>query len=672
MAPSPSTRPVKASQLQTAPHRQEQQPVEGAAVVGRLSRKSKSLAKEKYQDLLPKRKRANSADDPPPSKKKKEGGQCATILKSNNMPSGGAKHSARKVVPVNRYDEDDEDDTGAADDVAFAKTQRALDAERKRTAILKTKVAKISKPSTRSSRQDDTDVDGNDPVGTQDPGQDIGSDLESEDPQDAAFAGDEDGSASEAGDPLVADSGGEIESGEESEGLNAVTAEQTLRKEVPAWADSLDDDNDDDLPESFTASKSSRPKVVKTYGRASNNQQRDESDDAVSNSKNSLPAVRTSAKRTADAESLFDINEQSRRSATPATKKTAVAKKTKVVSTRRQEKARLEQPSFASDGEDGDAATSSDENNDRTSRRNNNGGHKWPRYTNLALNGSGKINILDQSPTMSIFLHECIEWVIHNLAFLHFFPEAHDKYAEIICLMIKSSEDGEFPDIAARMRSDPAYSRLVAHIPANRVSHYRKDVRDAIVPLVAAAYHLLTPVGALDNAKRTIDEIKARVVALKHGRAYLFAFAPGDVVQRIDSKPFEHPMLAIGLRAAFFGASGPTSIATMYAHELKSEEINESEIPVAMLAMVATVISGTLDAWSTGLYVAPKAHVDTMGGVYKGTLTFLELICTGGSDAKFHRMLANCLKAAKEHTMEATELTAQQDAEGIDFTKMAE
>ncbi|THH22547.1 hypothetical protein EUX98_g8148 [Antrodiella citrinella] len=88
--------------------------------------------------------------------------------------------------------------------------------------------------------------------------------------------------------------------------------------------------------------------------------------------------------------------------------------------------------------------------------------------------------------------------------------------------------------------------------------------------------------------------------------------------------------------------------------------------------MVATIISYVLDGWSTGLYIPGKFHVETLSGTYEGTLKFIEVIRSRTNDAKFHRMRANCLKAARDHTAESTMITAQEDAADIDFDNMEE
>ncbi|THH16628.1 hypothetical protein EUX98_g9271 [Antrodiella citrinella] len=686
----PATKPVKASQLRRQgardplPHEQLD---EAAGPVGRPQRKSKSAASAAYQG-----ERANTLNDPPPAKKKKVVGQPRVDNNGLNDVQPSTKRGApkRKTVPVNRYEEEEDDDADA-DDVAFEKVARAQ-AQHQRSA------AKKSKPLVR---QEDSPVS-DDPA---DPGHAQSEEQLDEDPQDAAFAGNEGSSAED-------DEGGsssQDEGSDESDGLEPSTVKRTLEKEqVPMWADSLD--NDDDLPESFTGSF--RPKVTRTYGssgsQAGHASMQDLSDhepdsDVASVDKKSSAARSSSKKHMAGATSLFDANNKDvhrgsfhtagsgsrppskSRSATPRTHVPKRTPKVTKTSSRRQQKAKMEQPSFeessdsdaTNDADDMDVdADSADDGRGKVSQAGS--GKKssrpqWPAFTDLSYNKNGKINKLVQSVKMRCFIQECSDWVIHNIAFLNFYPEGKDKYAYLIRLMIKAAEDGEFPIIAIRMRADPVYARDLTHIPSNNVSHYRKNILRAICPLVAAAYNLLTPAhpGA---QKRTIDEIKARVVALKSKRTYLFALMPGDGVQRIDAKPFEHPMVALALQAAFFSSTGPTSIGTEYAHELVSsvESDNDPEIPLPMLAMAGTIISYVLDGWSTGLYNPGKFHVETLAGVYEGTLSFIEVIRSRTNDAKFHRMRVNCLKAARDHTVQPIQVTAQEDAAGIDFGNMEE
>ncbi|THH27395.1 hypothetical protein EUX98_g6790 [Antrodiella citrinella] len=710
-----ATKPVKASQLYRTPARKgppaqdEPDDPQVTTPVGRLQRKSKSGAAAKYQDLLPKRRRADTIEDPPPSKKKKTEQRAANDeSESINIPPSAKRTGVpkRKVVPVNRYEDDDDD----ADDVAFA---QAAQAQQKQTRTVKTK-ATPAKKSTRSIPLDDVSGEPAGPGSVQ---------SDEDDPQDAAFAG-PGGSASEENEEGSHDSS---ESGDDSDSFGPSTAKQALEQEVPTWAGSVDgdgngnsnsnsngddDDDDDGLPESFTAP--SRPKVTKTYGRSSSASQNPshaptqdtpdqepENDHRTMSADKKSSAARSSAKKcTGGPASLFDAdNTDVRRGSSraaghgarasssksrPITSHTHGPKKTSKgatkASSRRQQKAKMEQPSFESS--DSDASDESDADMDVDTDNIPHGGrckvsgrHKWPEFTDLSYNKTGKINKLVQSDEMRRFIEECSEWVIHNIAFITFYPEGKDKYAYLIRLMMKVSEDGEFPIIAARMRSDPVYARDLTHIPSNNVSHYRKNVLRAICPLVDAAYNLSRP--AQPGApKRTINEIKARVAALKVKRCYLFALAPGDGVQCISAKPFEHPMVAIALRAAFFGSTGPTSIGTEYAHELVSsvDSDNDPEVPLSMLAMVATIISYVLDGWSTGLYSPGKFHVETLSGTYEGMLKFIEVIRSRTNDAKFHRMRANCLKAARhvDHTAESTMVTAQEDAADIDFDNMEE
>ncbi|THH13568.1 hypothetical protein EUX98_g9708 [Antrodiella citrinella] len=349
--------------------------------------------------------------------------------------------------------------------------------------------------------------------------------TDNEDPQDAAFAGPA-GSASEENEEGSHD---KDESGDESESLEPATIKQTLEQEVPTWAGSVDgDDDDDSLPESFTAP--SHPKVTKTYGRSSSRSQfgrgptQDASDQELENEhpvasadKRSSTARSSSKKHTSPA-SLFDADNTESRSATPhiyVSKK--ISKGATKASLRRQQKAKMEQPSFeSSDSDASDEDADMDEDTDNILRGgrskvsgsgNTSGRRKWPAFTDLSYNKTGKINKLVQSDEMCRFIEECSKWVIHNIASITFYPEGMDKYAYLIRLMIKVSEDGEYPIIAARMRSDPAYARDLTHIPSNNVSHYRKNVLRAICPLVDAAYNLSTPAQPGALKRHTIQSV---------------------------------------------------------------------------------------------------------------------------------------------------------------------
>ncbi|THH22548.1 hypothetical protein EUX98_g8147 [Antrodiella citrinella] len=481
----------------------------------------------------------------------------------------------RNVVPVNRYKDDDESDTDA-DDVAFAKAAQAQQAkaQQKRKPTVKTKAVTPAKKSARLVDLDGISGDTPSPVHSDD----------EEDPQDEAFAG----PAGSASNENEEGSHVEDESGDESEGLEASTVKQIFEQEVPTWAGSMDGDDDDDngLLESFTAP--SRPKVTKTYGHLSSgsqvgraptqdaSDQRPENDHSTASADKKPTAARSSSKKHTGPASLFDadnmdVSRGSSRTAghgtwTASSKSRSVTphahgpKKTPKgatkASSRRQQKAKMEQPSIESsdsDASDEDADMDVDTDNippggrrKASSSGNTSGGCKWPEFTNFLYNKCGKINKLVQSDEMRRFIEECSEWVIHDIAFITFYPEGKDKYTYLIRLMMKVSEDGEFPIIVAQMRSDPVYARDLTHIPSNNVSHYRKNVLRAICPLVDAAYNLSRP--AQPGApKRTISEIKARVAALKVKHCYLFALAPGDGVQCITAKPFEHPMVAIAL-----------------------------------------------------------------------------------------------------------------------------
>ncbi|THH29545.1 hypothetical protein EUX98_g4657 [Antrodiella citrinella] len=338
-------------------------------------------------------------------------------------------------------------------------------------------------------------------------------------------------------------------------------------------------------------------------------------------------------------------------------------------------KAKLEQPGFEeSDIEEepvvatGGNGSSDDERGNDASDTESDIEDGWPAWTDLILNAHGGTNLKDQPVLVRLILGLAIKMVEVDAAFDTPYPEVEDKLAYLRSVLIACAMDVH-NTIADRIRDDWLYAKRLMTHPANRLSHYRTHVKDAVVPRLDAAYSLRHWMGVA----RSVLEIKTLVANLLDSRKYMYPTTiTGTEVRIIKSQPFQAPMIIQTLQAAYFGTS--TSVGIRHADRFRSslpDKPTEHEIPICMLAMAAAAVNAVLLCWTTGVYISAPFHVDTGIALYQEQVMTLELILKQAGPKRAHRMMANILIAVRA-TAGVVSANAVDAANEVDFANMPE
>ncbi|THH20296.1 hypothetical protein EUX98_g8612 [Antrodiella citrinella] len=292
----------------------------------------------------------------------------------------------------------------------------------------------------------------------------------------------------------------------------------------------------------------------------------------------------------------------------------------------------------------------------------------WPTWTDLVLNAHGGTNLKDQPLQVRIVVGSAIKMVEIDAAFDTPYPEIEDKLAYLRSVLVACAKDVN-DTIANRIRDDWQYSKLLMTHPANRLSHYRTNVKDAVVARLDMAYSLRHSMGET----RSVSEIKTLVANLLDSRKYMYPTTiTGTEVRIVKSQPFQAPMIIQTLQAAYFGT--PTSVGIRHAIRFSSslpDKPTEHEIPICMLAMATAAVNAVLLCWSTGVYISAPFHVDTGIALYQEQVLTLELILKQAGPKRAHRMMANILAAVRA-TARVVSANAVDAANEVDFANMPE
>ncbi|KAJ4478738.1 hypothetical protein C8J55DRAFT_489544 [Lentinula edodes] len=232
-------------------------------------------------------------------------------------------------------------------------------------------------------------------------------------------------------------------------------------------------------------------------------------------------------------------------------------------------------------------------------------------------------------------------------------------YAALVRVATDEGFDGEY-DVCDRLEhgENNAYAKPLISYVSHRIGTERSQLKD----------HFSVVLGAfnLSHASGT-----APAINLVQRRTYFYPQTPSISDERYKydySRPFEHPVFAGYMGAAFFSSTYYSGIIKRYSDVFVSsiqEKPNELEVPKALVALASTAIHACIQDFSSG--IKDNFPTKELDGVWKLSLEILDGI-QKRNHMKYHRLMHNLYIESSGAVSSMHSMTNQQVYDTIDWS----
>ncbi|KAF8269739.1 hypothetical protein EI94DRAFT_1724597 [Lactarius quietus] len=224
------------------------------------------------------------------------------------------------------------------------------------------------------------------------------------------------------------------------------------------------------------------------------------------------------------------------------------------------------------------------------------------------------------------------------MLFNHGFPDASVALGLIKdCLL--TAADHLTPisvDVLDRLKRDNDYLAKITPLPRARICLIRSEVKECLTVIT------MGPLLALGSPLDKVGYIQKQLSRYTYTfpKAKL-ANAPNSLVMR--SRPYRNDRIINAIRALYF-AGGAKSFARRFQYLFPTYEAREGdqvyEVPIPMVALVATALYAALYEWRTGEQKVTEFSANAYMDVYNGHVNTLKYIRERREGA-FHLMMAD-------------------------------
>ncbi|KAI0285552.1 hypothetical protein BC826DRAFT_972966 [Russula brevipes] len=208
----------------------------------------------------------------------------------------------------------------------------------------------------------------------------------------------------------------------------------------------------------------------------------------------------------------------------------------------------------------------------------------WPAITNLCTApGTNRVMLSVQVPLMRVIIQDMFDHVRAFILFDHAFP-------------------------------DPT---LTATVPCARIPLFRSEVKERCSVLVAS--HFLS----FNSAPEIAHLVERQTSAYN----YTYPTAPNQQGPPMRSRPYCNARIISIIRELYF-SGGIASFANRFHHRFPQSEdsnaVGRYEVPISMVALVATALYAAIREWHTGKHMMAEFSTNLYIDVYEGHVnTFL-------------------------------------------------
>ncbi|KAF8262256.1 hypothetical protein EI94DRAFT_1603030, partial [Lactarius quietus] len=256
----------------------------------------------------------------------------------------------------------------------------------------------------------------------------------------------------------------------------------------------------------------------------------------------------------------------------------------------------------------------------------------WPAITELVYPaGTNKLMLTNQQPIVCAFIQEAIDNLQAALLFNNAFPDvcfALNLIKDCLLNATNHLKPGSM-EILNRLKNNQQYIMKLTPLPCARICLIRSEVKERCNIITMASFIAL---GQEPNIIEYVHEQLAR---------YTYTF-PGAALVMMHSRPYCNEHIINVIRDMYF-TGGAASFSKKFDYLFPMFEGREGEmyeVPVPMVALVATALYATIYEWHTGEQQIAEFSANAYLDVYHGHINTLNHIRDKRPGA-FHLMMAD-------------------------------
>ncbi|KAI9448875.1 hypothetical protein BJY52DRAFT_1193093 [Lactarius psammicola] len=260
----------------------------------------------------------------------------------------------------------------------------------------------------------------------------------------------------------------------------------------------------------------------------------------------------------------------------------------------------------------------------------------WPVDTDLVYTtGSNKVMLTIQRPLVHAVIQEAIENLQAGLLFTNAFPDD--------CLLTAANRHKPgATDILERLQRDQDYMLKITPVPRARICLIRSEIKERCNTITMGVFL------GFDTALDIVEYVRSQL------SQYTYTFPRANIANGLvmRSRPYRNHRIITVIRDMFF-TGGSTSFARQFQYLFPTYECREGvvnhEVPVPMVALVATALYATIYEWRTGEQQVTEFSANAYLDVYHGNVNTLTHIRENREGA-FHLMMADIYRQANTPT----------------------
>ncbi|KAI9429277.1 hypothetical protein H4582DRAFT_2089597 [Lactarius indigo] len=249
--------------------------------------------------------------------------------------------------------------------------------------------------------------------------------------------------------------------------------------------------------------------------------------------------------------------------------------------------------------------------------------------------GSTKLLLRHQQPVICTIVQKAIENLRATLVFQDAFPDGSVAFAfsrdALSAATVSHQLSGAI--VQRRLEADDEYVAKLVSLPRARISLIRAKVKEWCNAIVLGGFFSM-------GSANVIAEVVERQLS-----SYTYTFPCGLMVNSLvrHSWPYQNDRIIAAVWDVYF-TGGATSFASQFEHlfptyQGANGQVNR-EVPIPMVALVATALYATLYEWRTGEHQVSEFSQNAYMDVYQGHMNTFKHIQENREGA-FHIMMSD-------------------------------
>ncbi|KAN0105102.1 hypothetical protein V8E52_011375, partial [Russula decolorans] len=267
----------------------------------------------------------------------------------------------------------------------------------------------------------------------------------------------------------------------------------------------------------------------------------------------------------------------------------------------------------------------------------------FPAETELLfVSGSNKIMLTVQCLLMRAVFQEAFERIRADMVFKNAFPNIYETIEMITDSLIKAAESNDrATNIYNRLALDADYSNNMSRLPRARVPLFRGEVKDHCAAIIQAEFLAIwTGLSVIHLVNKELSNYNYTFPRLNNGNQ--LNFLPRQ------TRPYRNIRIINVIRDLYFGG-GAHSFVNRFCSQFPVHQGNDGvvlrEVPIAMVALVATALYAAIQEWRTGVQRSVEFSTNAYLDVYNGHVNTFNHIRLNREES-FHTMMTDIYRQA--------------------------